>query len=147
MKYTNVNMWKKLLIFNQTDPSFPANFPLFAFTAKILIPSYSAHIISMDPLLSYINCCTSHYSSVMFWIWFCLDRVKVLALAHLAIISTNIHVHIHNTYGFMMIYRTKIHRTKIHRTKIHRTKIHQTNIHQKIIHRTKIHRIYQYIES
>jgi hypothetical protein len=53
-----------------------------------LMPSYSAHLISMDPLLSYINRCTAHYSSVTFWIWFCLDLIKVIALAHLAIIST-----------------------------------------------------------
>jgi hypothetical protein len=31
--------------------------------AKLLSP-----FISMDPLLSYINCCTAHYSSVAFWI-------------------------------------------------------------------------------
>jgi hypothetical protein len=31
--------------------------------AKLLRP-----FISMDPLLSYINCCTAHCSSVRFWI-------------------------------------------------------------------------------
>jgi hypothetical protein len=81
-------VWKILLLFIQTDPSFTANFPFFIFTAKILMPSYSAHLISMDPLLSYINRCTAHYASVKFWIWFCLDLIKVIALAHPAIIST-----------------------------------------------------------
>jgi hypothetical protein len=47
-------------------------------------------LISMDLLLSYINCCIAHYSSVMFWIWFCLDLIKVIALAHPAIISTGL---------------------------------------------------------
>jgi hypothetical protein len=60
-------LWK-ILLFIQMDLSFPANFPLFIFTAKILMASYSAHLISMDPLLSYINRCTTHYSSVKFWI-------------------------------------------------------------------------------
>jgi hypothetical protein len=36
----------------------------------------------MDPLLSYINRCTAHYSSVLFWIWLCLDQIKVIARAH-----------------------------------------------------------------
>jgi hypothetical protein len=47
-------------------------------TAKTLMPSYSAHLISMDLLLSYINRCTAHYSSAMF----CLELIKVIALAH-----------------------------------------------------------------
>jgi hypothetical protein len=36
----------------------------------------------MDPFLSYINHCTAHYSSVLFWIQFCLDQIKVIARAH-----------------------------------------------------------------
>jgi hypothetical protein len=77
-------MWKILLLFILTDPTFPANFSLFIFTAKILMPCYSTHLISMDPCLSYINCCTAHYSAVMFYIR--LEQIKVIALAHLAII-------------------------------------------------------------
>jgi hypothetical protein len=36
----------------------------------------------MDPLLFYTNQCTAHYSSVLFWIRFCLDQIKVIAFAH-----------------------------------------------------------------
>jgi hypothetical protein len=68
-------VWKILLLFILTDPIFPANFSLFIFTAKILMPRYSAHLISIDPCLSYINRCTAHYSSVTFWIQFCLEQI------------------------------------------------------------------------
>jgi hypothetical protein len=61
-----VVLWKILLLFILTDPS-------------------------LDLPLSYINRCTAHYSSVMFWFWFCLEQIKVIALAHLAIISTVLH--------------------------------------------------------
>jgi hypothetical protein len=40
--------------------------------------------------LYYKYSCTAHYSSATFWIWFCLDLIKVIALAHLAIISTKL---------------------------------------------------------
>jgi hypothetical protein len=61
---------------------------LFVFTAKIADAKLLRPFISMDPLLSYINRCTTHYSSVTFWIWFCLDLIKVIAFAHPAIITT-----------------------------------------------------------
>jgi hypothetical protein len=95
-KYMNVDqvlktqralLWK-ILLFILMDPIFPTNVSLFIFTAKILMLCYSTHLISSDPYLSFINCCTAHYSSVTFWIRFWLEQIKVIALAHLAIIST-----------------------------------------------------------
>jgi hypothetical protein len=57
----------------------PANFPLSYFACQIID---SAHLFSTDPLLSYINRCTAHYSSVSFWTRNCLDQIKVITLAH-----------------------------------------------------------------
>jgi hypothetical protein len=61
---------------------FPANFPLSVFARQIIDAMLLCPLISMDPLLSYINQCTAHYSSVLFWIQFCLDQIKVIAHAH-----------------------------------------------------------------
>jgi hypothetical protein len=69
---------------------FPANLPKSIFPAK-----YWCHATpptNFPWIRTYtipIYCCTTHYSSVTFWSWFCLDLKKVIALAHLAIISTN----------------------------------------------------------
>jgi hypothetical protein len=45
------------------------------------------NFLGSAPILC-INRCTAHYSSVTFWIQFCLEQIKVIALAHRAIIST-----------------------------------------------------------
>jgi hypothetical protein len=50
---------------------FPPIFHCLFLLAKLLMPRYSAPFISMDPLLCYINRCTSHHSVVLFWIQFC----------------------------------------------------------------------------
>jgi hypothetical protein len=71
---------------NRSD--FSRQFLIVHFTAKILMLCYSAHLISLDPHLSYIKRCIGHYSAVTFWIRFCLEQIKFLALDHLAIIST-----------------------------------------------------------
>jgi hypothetical protein len=67
---------------------FSRQFSIVHFYHQNFDAKLSAYLIFMDPFLSYLNCCTAHYSSVMFWIWFCLDLIKVITLAHLAIIST-----------------------------------------------------------
>jgi hypothetical protein len=67
--------------------SFPANFPLSVFDRQIIDATLLCPLISTDPLLSYINHCTAHYWAVLFWIHFCQDQIKVIAVLTLAIIS------------------------------------------------------------
>jgi hypothetical protein len=82
-------VWKILhIVIYLNGSNFSRHFPIVHFTAKILMPRYSSHLISLDPHLSYINRCIAHDSSVTFWIQLCLEQIKVIALAHLAIIST-----------------------------------------------------------
>jgi hypothetical protein len=61
---------------------FSSQFSIVCFCPPNYWPRYSAHFISMDLLLSYINRYTAHYSLVLFWIWLCLDQIKVIARAH-----------------------------------------------------------------
>jgi hypothetical protein len=79
---------ENIIVIYPDGSEFACQFSIAHFYRQILMPRYSAHLISLDLLLSYINCCTAHHSSVMFWIWFCLKPIKAIALAHLAIIST-----------------------------------------------------------
>jgi hypothetical protein len=68
---------------------FPANFPL-----SILPTKYWCHATLptnfpwIHVYTTYIYHCTAYYWSLMCSIWFCLDLIKVITLAHLAIIST-----------------------------------------------------------
>jgi hypothetical protein len=57
-------------------------FSIVCFDRQIIDATLLRPLISTDPLLSYINCCTTHYSSVLFWIQFCLDQIKVITRAH-----------------------------------------------------------------
>jgi hypothetical protein len=61
---------------------FPANFPLSVFDRQIIDAMQLCPLISIYPLLSYTNHCTAHYSSVLFWIHFCQDQIKVIARSH-----------------------------------------------------------------
>jgi hypothetical protein len=79
---------ENIIVIYHDGSEFACQFSVVHFYRQILMPCYSAPLISMDALLSYINHCTAHYSSVKFWIQLCLEPIKVIALAHLAIIPT-----------------------------------------------------------
>jgi hypothetical protein len=67
----------------RSDPSlFLPIFHCLILSAKLLIPYWLLPIISMDPPLSYIYCCTAHHSSVSFWTRKHLDQIKVITRAH-----------------------------------------------------------------
>jgi hypothetical protein len=82
-------VWKYYDYLSERIQHFTTNFSLPIFTAKCWC--HATPPTNFTWILAYtipINPCTTHYSSVMFLIWFCLDRIKVIAPAPLAIIST-----------------------------------------------------------
>jgi hypothetical protein len=84
----NSDSVENIMIICLNKSVFSRQFLIVYFYSQTLMPHYSAHKFSLCPCLYYINRCTAHFYSVTFWIWFCLYLIKVIALAHLAIIST-----------------------------------------------------------
>jgi hypothetical protein len=76
-------LWKTLWLFIWKDLTF-----LLISHCLFLPPNIDATLLRPLIFLGSALFHYSHYSSVTFWIWFCLDLIKVIALAHLAIIST-----------------------------------------------------------